>query len=77
MAQTKLFTSNQSQAVRLPRAVAFPDDVTVVEVLKVGRARVIVPAGQSWAAWFESGPFLSDDFSEDRDQGEQPEREDF
>lgn len=76
MVQTKLFTSNQSQAVRLPRAVAFPEGVTVVDVLKVGRSRVIVPAGQSWAAWFENGPFLSDDFPE-RDQGVQQEREEL
>ncbi|HHW51233.1 MAG TPA: AbrB/MazE/SpoVT family DNA-binding domain-containing protein [Pseudoclavibacter sp.] len=33
MASSTLFTSNRSQAVRLPKAVAFPDDVHQVDVL--------------------------------------------
>lgn len=40
--------SNRSQAVRLPKAVALPEDVTRVEVVAVGRARIITPVGESW-----------------------------
>ena len=48
MLSATLFTSNRSQAVRLPKAVAFPDDVREVDILKVGRSRVIVPKGRRW-----------------------------
>jgi antitoxin VapB len=43
-----VFTSNRSQAVRLPKAVAFPDDVHQVGILKIGCSRVIVPQGRRW-----------------------------
>jgi len=43
MASSTVFTSNRSQAVRLPKAVAFPEDVHQVDILKIGRSRVIVP----------------------------------
>ena len=46
--QTTLFKSNKSQAVRLPKAVAMPDSVKRVDIIAVGNARVIVPAGESW-----------------------------
>ena len=50
---TPLFMSNRSQAVRLPKAVAFPEDVREVWVLKQGQQRVIVPAGAVWDDFFE------------------------
>jgi antitoxin VapB len=33
--------TNRSQAVRLPEAVAFPEGVREVDILKIGRSRVI------------------------------------
>jgi len=33
MAHTKVFTSNRSQAVRLPKDVAFPEEVREVEII--------------------------------------------
>lgn len=48
MTSSTVFTSNRSQAVRLPKAVAFPDDVHHVDILKVGRCRIIVPRGTRW-----------------------------
>lgn len=42
--ETTVFLSNRSQAVRLPKAVALPDDVKRVEVIAVGRTRIITPA---------------------------------
>jgi antitoxin VapB len=41
--------------VRLPKVVAFPDDVHRVDILKIGRSRVIVPQGKRWEDLF-SGP---------------------
>jgi len=40
---TKLFRNNTSQAVRLPKAVAFPEGVEEVEIRAVGSSRVITP----------------------------------
>ncbi|HEU0084364.1 MAG TPA: type II toxin-antitoxin system VapB family antitoxin [Bradyrhizobium sp.] len=68
MASSTVFTSNRSQAVRLPKAVAFPDDVHQVDILKIGRSRVIVPKGKRWDDWFLNGPHVSEDFMIDREQ---------
>jgi antitoxin VapB len=75
MASSTVFTSNRSQAVRLPKAVAFPDDVHQVDILKIGRSRVIVPKGKRWDDWFLNGPPVSEDFMIDRDQPAAEERE--
>jgi antitoxin VapB len=72
---TVLFKSNQTQAVRLPKDVAFPEGVREVEIIKVGNSRVISPVGQRWDSFFASGPHVSDDFLAKRDQGEFEERE--
>jgi antitoxin VapB len=53
---------HRSQAVRLPKAVAFPEDAHQVDVLKIGRSRVIVPQGKRWDDLFENGPRASGDF---------------
>ncbi|RUO55542.1 type II toxin-antitoxin system VapB family antitoxin [Pseudidiomarina homiensis] len=74
MTKTKIFKNNRTQAVRLPRDVAFPDDITEVEVLVVGESRIITPARRSWASWFAAEP-LSDDFMAERDQPAEQERE--
>ena len=54
MAKTTVFKSNQTQAVRLPKDVAFSEDVREVEVLVVGESRIITPAKTSWASWFNA-----------------------
>jgi antitoxin VapB len=61
--RTKLFKSNRTQALRLPKAMAFPDSVREVEIVKVGNTRIISPAGKSWDEFFRHGPRLSEDFS--------------
>ncbi len=63
-----VFISNRSQAVRLPKAVAFPESVHQVDILKIGRSRVIVPQGKRWDDLFPSGPRLSEDFMSERKQ---------
>ncbi|BEO21368.1 antitoxin (plasmid) [Serratia marcescens] len=74
--ETTVFLSNRSQAVRLPKAVALPDDVKRVEVIAVGRTRIITPAGEGWDSWFD-GEDISADFMTSRDQPPMQERETF
>ena len=76
-ATTRLFHTNKTQAVRLPKAVAFPDGVDQVEVLVVGEARLIVPKGRRWGSYFNDGPFTDPDFLADRAQPEQQHRDDL
>jgi antitoxin VapB len=54
MARTKLFRSNRSQAVRLPKEVAFPEGVKDVTILREGARRVIVPANAVWDDFFDA-----------------------
>ena len=75
MTRSKLFTSNKSQAVRLPKAVAFPEDVQQVEIMKVGNTRIITPVGARWTDWFSNGPQFTADFMTEREQGDYEERE--
>jgi antitoxin VapB len=72
-----VFTSNRSQAVRLPKAVAFPEDVHQVDILKIGRSRVMVPKGRRWDDLFLYGPRVSEDFMSEREQPAAEEREPF
>ena len=76
MEKSTVFMSSRSQAVRLPKAVALPDDVKKVDVIAVGRTRIIAPAGDIWASWFD-GPCVSPDFMSDRDQPTPQQREGF
>lgn len=75
MTKTSLFKSNRSQAVRLPKSVAFPDHVKEVEIIKVGDSRVITPIGKRWDDFFREGPWVSDDFMVDRNQPPPQDRE--
>jgi antitoxin VapB len=77
MARSTVFKSNRSQAVRLPKSVAFPEDVHEVEIIKIGHTRVITPVGKRWVDLFERGPRVSDDFMTERDQPPFEEREPF
>lgn len=52
--RTKLFLSNRSQAVRLPKAIAFPGTVTEVAIVRDGIRRIIVPADATWDDFFEA-----------------------
>lgn len=76
MDQGAIFQSNRSQAIRLPKAVALPDDVKRVDVVVMGRTRIIAPAGECWDSWFD-GPGVTDDFMTDRGQPAEQEREAF
>ena len=75
MTSSTLFTTNRGQAVRLPKAVAFPESVHEVDILKIGRSRVIVPQGKRWDDLFLNGPRASEDFMAEREQPAAEERE--
>jgi len=74
--KTRIFKSNRSQAVRLPKEVAFSESVKDVEITAIGNKRIISPAGQSWDEWFD-GPGVSSDFLANREQPEDQHRETF
>jgi antitoxin VapB len=73
MTRTTLFRSNRSQAVRLPKDVAFPESVREVMILRDGLRRVIVPTNAVWDDFFAgSGIDLGE-----RDQPQPQPREAF
>lgn len=75
MTRSTVFTTNRSQAVRLPKAVAFPADVRQVEIVKIGHSRLISPVGRRWDDLFVNGPRAADDFMSERSQPVVEERE--
>ncbi|MEN8169032.1 MAG: type II toxin-antitoxin system VapB family antitoxin [Pseudomonadota bacterium] len=75
-AHTKVFTSNRTQAVRLPKAVALPPSVKEVDIIAIGNKRLITPAGESWDSWFD-GAMVSDDFMLEREQPAEQLREEL
>jgi len=52
--------------VRLPKPVALPESITDVEIIAIGNTRLIVPAGESWDAWFDDEDGVTDDFMQER-----------
>ncbi|MCW2783906.1 MAG: Antitoxin VapB [Marmoricola sp.] len=74
VATTKLFMNNTTQAVRLPKDVAFPDDVSEVEIIVSGNARVIVPKGGRIEYYLANRVPAPDDFMLERDQPPMQER---
>lgn len=72
--QTKIFKSNRSQAVRLPKDIAFPESVKDVEITVIGNKRIISPVDQSWDDWFEASR-VSSDFMVRRQQPDDQRRE--
>lgn len=76
MIEAKLFVSNKSQAVRLPKPVAFPASVQKVEVIELGRSRLLTPADASWDTFFD-GENVTADFMSDRAQPAMQAREEF
>lgn len=74
MIEAKLFISNKSQAVRLPKPVAFPGSVKKVEIIEIGRSRLLTPADASWDSFFD-GTAATSDFMTEREQPAMQERE--
>ena len=77
MTISTVFINNRSQAVRLPAELRLPESVKKVNVRARGTERIISPVGKAWESFFLDAPKVTDDFMEERDQQEQPERESF
>lgn len=61
MTRTSLFFSNRTQAVRLPKDVAFPPGVREVQILRDGPRVIIAPADAGWDDFFaEPGADLAE-----------------
>lgn len=75
MTQSTVFKTNKTQAVRIPKAMAFPESVKKVKVVQQGSSLVITPVDDSWEA-FMKGPRLDDDFKRPP-QPEPQKREDW
>jgi len=70
-----VFQTNRTQAVRLPKAVAFPDSVGRVNVEIVGETRVLTPVAGTWADWARTRRAADPEFLADREQGTAEERD--
>lgn len=55
--RAKLFRSNRSQAVRIPKPIAFPDSVEEVLIIRDGENRLILPANARWTSFFAAPGF--------------------
>lgn len=76
--ETKLFKSNRSQAVRLPKAVAFPEGIIQVKIITIGKSRLITPQDAVWDDFFDDPEnAVSDDFMAAREQPEPQRRDSF
>ena len=74
MKSVAVFKSSTSQAIRLPKDAALPESVKRVDIIPVGRGRLIVPVGEGWDSWFrEEG--VTDKFMASREQPADQERE--
>jgi antitoxin VapB len=68
MSSSKIFYNNTTQAVRLPKDVAFPEGVTELDIIVLGENRVLIPKGTGWNWWREHAPKFDEDMSVDRDE---------
>ena len=67
MERVDVFISEEGQLIPLPEIVALQESVKQVDIIPLGRARLIMPAGEAWDIWF-SGEGVSDDFMNEREQ---------
>jgi antitoxin VapB len=58
----KVFMTNRSQAVRLPKEFQFDSDEVFIR--KEGEDVILSPRPMNWAPYLESGPVASDTFME-------------
>ena len=63
---TKVFTSGNSQAVRIPHAMRFATDTVYIQ--KIGSAIVLLPTDDPWAALSLARSLATPDYPERPDQ---------
>ncbi|WP_150462464.1 type II toxin-antitoxin system VapB family antitoxin [Nesterenkonia ebinurensis] len=74
--KTKLFYTNRTQAVRLPKEIAYEEDDRDILAYRRGDQIVLAPMAKDWDEWFSDPRFgASEDFMADPRQPEFNERE--
>ncbi len=73
--RSTVFKTNRTQAVRLPKQVAFAEGIREVEVIRIGQSRIVSPVGNRWDDLFANGPHTSADFMRERPQPTPEERQ--
>jgi antitoxin VapB len=77
--KSTVFKNNRTQAVRIPKVLAFPDDVKEVEIVRDGDTLVITPKPakkkMTWDDFFAQGRRTSDDFMAEIEELPQQERD--
>ena len=63
METAKIFTSGNSQAVRLPKEYRFPG--TEVGIKKIGNIVILVPVEQAWETFLDGVFGFTDDYLSD------------
>ncbi|MGH9256349.1 MAG: antitoxin [Vicinamibacterales bacterium] len=69
----KVFMTNRSQAVRLPKEFQFDSDEVFIR--KVGEDVILSPRPTDWGPYLEHGPVASDAFMENVEDHPVQERE--
>ena len=54
MEQSNVLKTSKGLMVVLPSSVALPENVKKVDIVALGRVRLITPAGEAWDNWFDS-----------------------
>ena len=72
----KLFTSNKSQAVRIPKSLAFNSSIKEVVITRHENGLLITPRENVWDDFFNQPP-CPDFMADGREQPEIQERESF
>lgn len=72
---SRVFKSNRSQAVRIPKDLAFPENVSDVIVRRSGTGLLILPKDTFWEDFFNRP--ACPDFPDHAPQGAYEERESF
>lgn len=76
--EASIFMTNRTQAVRLPVAMRFDENVKKVSIRIVGQERILSPITKTWDSFFLSEQYaVSEDFMTERDVSFQAERENF
>lgn len=73
MMTAKVFENGRSQAVRLPKEYRFTQEEVVIN--KVGDVVMLMPKDSKWSGLIQSLDLFTEDFMEEREQGDIQERE--
>jgi len=59
-ARVSIFKNRQNQAIRIPKAMSFPDDVTELEITRVGDVLTLQRPRMSWEEFAKLPPADAD-----------------